>query len=172
MHDVHSTDDNDVFHFVMAGLPGLSPLLLNHWKIQTAGGYGRVNITTYHNRLHLFRLDNNKSRMDKDIDHMKLLALLVNNVRHLEHKVTASDINSVTYETEFTHTIGELKKPGKEVQRGRHCYINIKEETDLTIKAYNCDYYKNSWRIHHGNGPHWQCNPNQGPINFRLTLKS
>ena len=66
MHMVHSTDDNDAFHCVMAGLPGLSPLVLNHQKIQTAVGYGQVNITTYHNRPHLFQLDNNKSRIDKD----------------------------------------------------------------------------------------------------------
>ena len=74
MHNICSRDDNDAFHFVMAGLPGLSPLLLNHRKIQTAVGYGQVNIKTYHNRPHLFRLDDNTSRIDKDIDHMKLLA--------------------------------------------------------------------------------------------------
>ena len=41
--------------------------------------------------------------------HMKLPALLVNNARHLEYKVTASGINSVAYESEFTHSISELK---------------------------------------------------------------
>ena len=164
MHIICSRDDNDAFHFVMAGLPGLSPLVLNHWKIQTAVGYGQVNITTYHNRPHLFQLDDNISRIDQDIDHMKLLALLVNNARHLEHQVTASGNNSVTYESKFTHTIGEFKRQGKQVQRGRYCYIKIKEETDLMIKAYSFDYYivtviiSDSWRTHHGNGPHRQNN--------------
>ena len=71
-----------------------------------------------------------------------------------------------------------MKKKKKEVQRGRYCYIKISEETDLTIKAYSFDYYivtiiiSDSWRIHHGNGPHCQRNPNQGPIDFRLALKS
>ena len=103
----------------MAGLPCLLPLLLNHRKIQRAVGYGQVNITTYHNRPHLFRLDDNKSRIDKDIDHMKLLALQVNNARHLEHEVTASGINSVSYESEFTHSIGELKKTRKRSTKGQ-----------------------------------------------------
>ena len=178
MCNICSRHNNDAFHFVMAGLPGLLALLLNHRKIQAAVGYGGINITTFHNRPHLFPLDDNKSRIDQDIDHMKLLALLVDNARHLEHEVTTSGINSVTYENKFTPSIGQLKKPGKEVQRGRYCYIKISEETDLMIKAYSFDYYivtikiSDSWRIHHGNGPHFQHNPNQGLIDFRLALKS
>ena len=107
MHTVHLRDDNDAFYFVMAGLPGLSPLLLNHQKIQAAVGYGRINITTFQSRPHLFPLDDNKSRIDQDIDHMKLLALLVDNARHLEHEVTTSGIYSVAYENKFTHLIGQ-----------------------------------------------------------------
>ena len=71
---------------------------------------------------------------------MKLLALLVNNARHLQHQVTTSGINSVTYETRFNHTVGEFKRRGQEVQRGRYCYMNIKEEINLTISAYSFDY--------------------------------
>ena len=83
-------------------------------KIKTALYYRRVNIVNFHNRPHHFGAwhddTRGKSFLDKHIDLLKLVAAIVKCPRNCQHQVTTSGVQSVSYESQFTSTVGTCKR--------------------------------------------------------------
>ena len=77
--------------------------------------------------------------MDKDIDPIKLVAAIVECPRNCLHKVTTAGVHSVSYESQFTSTVGTCQESDPQT-KGKIVFIKIQSERDLLfINHY--DYY-------------------------------
>ena len=113
-HRKHSIQD-DVLFFQIAGTSrGVSTLQDINQKIKLALYYRKVYIVNFHNRPHNFGawFDDTlgKSFLDKDIDPLKLVAVIVECPRNCQHEVTTSGVHSVSYESQFTSTVGTCQQ--------------------------------------------------------------
>ena len=132
---------DDILFFQMAGISGgVSTLKDIDQKIKSALYYRTVNIVNFRNRRHNFGawLDDTrgKSFVDKDIDPLKLVAAIVKCPRNCLHEVTTSGVHSVSYESQFTSTVGICQESDPQT-KGKIVFIKIKQECDLLF----IDYY-------------------------------
>ena len=142
-HRKRSIQD-DILFFQIAGTSGgVSTLQDIDQKIKLALYYRRVYIVNFDNRPHNFGawLDDTrgKSLRDKDIDPLKLVAAIVKCPRNCQHEVTTSGVHSVSYESQFSSTVGTCQESDPQT-KGKIVFIKIKQERDpLFIDYY--DYY-------------------------------
>ena len=144
----------------MAGIGGLSPLTLIHQKIEKALDFDRIYTVNFHNREHIFGSlhedTKGKSYIDKHIDPHKLVASLIKYPRNCEHEQTHSGVQSVSYENEFTSSIGTCQESDAD-ERGHIVFIKISEEHCPEFTQM-FDYYlvtliiSENWRISCPNG--------------------
>ena len=77
--------------------------------------------------------------MDKDIDLIKLVAAIVECPRNCVHEVTTAGVHSVSYESQFTSTVGTCQESDPQT-KGKIVFLQIQQEHDpLFINYY--DYY-------------------------------
>ena len=148
----------------MAGIKGISPPKLIHRKIEKAFHFNRIYIVNYHTRTHIFGSLNDDTKgkcyLDKHIDPCKLVASLIKYPRNCEHRETHSGVQSVSYENEFTSTIGTCQESDAN-ERGRIVFIKIAEEHRPELRE-QFDYYlvtliiSKNWRISCPDGPQCQ----------------
>ena len=98
-------------------------------------------IVNFHNRPHHFGAwfddTQRKSFIDKHIDPIKLVAAIVKHPRNCQHEVTTSGVHSVSYESQFSDTVGTCQESDPQ-KRGTIVFIKIKQERDqLFIDYYN-----------------------------------
>ena len=128
----------------MAGISGrVSTLKDIDQKIKSALYYRRVYIVNYHNRPHNFGVwlhdTRENSFVDKDIDPIKLVAVIVECPRNCLHEVTTAGVHSVSYESQFTSTVGTCQESDPQT-KGKIVFIKSQQERDLLfINHY--DYY-------------------------------
>ena len=128
----------------MVGISGgVSTLQDIDQKIKSALYYRRVYIVNLHNRRHNFGAwlhdTQGKSFLDKDTDPLKLVAVIVECPRNFQHEVTTSGVYSVSYESQFTSTVGTCQESDPQT-KGKIVFINIKQECDLLF-IYYYNYY-------------------------------
>ena len=163
----------------MAGIRGISPLKLIHQKIEKTLHFNRIYIVNYHTRTHIFGSlhadTKGKCYIDKHIDPVKLVASLIKYPRNCKHEETHSGVQSVSYENEFTSTIGTSQESDAD-ERGHIIFIKIAEEHHPEFRE-QFDYYlvtliiSENWRISCLDGPQCQRKPNQPAINYRSIFR-
>ena len=127
----------------MAGIGRISPLKLIQQKIEKAFHFNRIYIVNYHTRTHIFGSlhDDTKGKcyLDKHTDPCKLVASLIKYPRNCKHKQTHSGVQSVSYENEFTSTIGTCQESDTD-ERGHIVFIKIAKERRPEFRE-QFDYY-------------------------------
>ena len=147
----------------MAG-PGAHQANINnfvvaHNAIVKAAGYGGINVTTAHNRVHFnCDLDPTKSGVTTRVCPLKLVQQVTTNFCSGRYFVDSDNRLASEYEGEFTHLIGRLQNSN---ETGCFVYIKLKKERRPEYKL-NFQYYVETVtvtatpRLHVGNGPNSQ----------------
>ena len=137
----------------------INNFVVAHNAIVTAAGYGGINVTTPHNRVHFnCDLDPTKSGVMTRVCPLKLVQQVTTNFRSGHYFLDSDNRLASEYEAEFTHLIGRLRNSN---QTGRFVYIKLKKERRPEYKL-NFRYYVETVtvtatpRLHVGNGPNSQ----------------